>query len=118
RSELKRGLILSRLNLARAAAHDPDKRAGEDRQQRDRADGDEQSHPGHVLKNLSLQERAAGIFRDLIEPFAVISAGVINSRAIYGRSLRGQVRDRFRDRWGRGLRRGRVWLSCECVDAT
>ena len=50
-----------------------------------------------------LQKRAAGIFRDLIEPFAVSDAGVVNLRALSGRAFTRELRDGLGERRGRRL---------------
>ena len=71
-----------RLNFARVSPNEPDKPGGEDRQQRQRSNGCEQPYPGDAIKDWPLQERVAGVRRDLIEPLTVSGAGPVNLRAL------------------------------------
>jgi len=67
----------------------PDKPTGEQRQERERNNATQQTHPGNSIENRPLKKSAAGIFCHLIEPTTVSRTGPVNLRSLSRGALRG-----------------------------
>ena len=78
RANREPGLLFFRLEQPRASPNDPKKPARNQCEKAETGDARQQAHPCYAIEKRSSQKLAARVFRDLIEPSAISSAGTIN----------------------------------------
>ena len=78
RDELQRRLMSVRLDLTGVSPNEPKKPARNQSEKTESREARHQAHPCYAIEKRSSQKLAARVFRDLIEPSAISSAGTIN----------------------------------------